>query len=85
MAIPGIGEYSAGILLGRGNVPVDSWSVIILSELFLGKAPENGRADIPALVEMIERRWGRWGWLAFAYIVNDLPYLADKYRLSRIY
>jgi 3-methyladenine DNA glycosylase/8-oxoguanine DNA glycosylase len=85
MAIPGIGEYSAGILLGRGNVPVDSWSVIILSELFLGKAPENGRADIPALVTMIEKRWGRWGWLAFAYIVNDLPYLADKYRLSRIY
>jgi hypothetical protein len=85
MTIPGIGEYSAGIILGRRDVPVDSWSVVILSELILGSSPKNGRGDIPALNELIKKRWGRWGWLAFAYIVNDLPYLASKYRLSRIY
>jgi len=83
--IPGIGEYSAGIILGRRDVPVDSWSVVILSELLLGRSPENGRGDIPALNELIKKRWGKWGWLAFAYIVNDLPYLARKYTLSRIY
>jgi 3-methyladenine DNA glycosylase/8-oxoguanine DNA glycosylase len=85
MNIPGVGEYSAGILLGRKNVPVDSWSLVILSELFLGGSPANGRGDIPAVKKLIEQRWGRWGRLAFAYIVNDLPYLARKYRLSRIY
>jgi 3-methyladenine DNA glycosylase/8-oxoguanine DNA glycosylase len=85
MTIPGIGEYSAGIILGRRDVPVDSWSVVILSELILGSSPKNSRSDIPALSELMKKRWGRWGWLAFAYIVNDLPYLAKKYRLSRIY
>jgi 3-methyladenine DNA glycosylase/8-oxoguanine DNA glycosylase len=85
MTIPGIGEYSAGIILGRRDVPLDSWSVIILSELILGSSPENGRSDIPALNELIKKRWGKWGWLAFAYIVNDLTYLARKYRLSRVY
>ena len=85
MTIPGVGEYSAGIILERRDVPVDSWSLVILSELILGRSPENGRSDIPALHELIKRRWGKWGWLAFAYIVNDLPYLASKYGLSRIY
>jgi hypothetical protein len=56
-----------------------------LSELILGSSPKNGRSDIPALNQLIKKRWGRWRWLAFAYIVNDLPYLARKYRLSRIY
>jgi hypothetical protein len=59
--------------------------VVILSELILGSSPKNGRSDIPALNELIKKRWGRWRWLAFAYIVNDLPYLASKYRLSRIH
>ncbi len=85
MTIPGIGEYSAGILLGRRDVPVDSWSLVILSELILGRSPENGRSGIPALKKLIKQRWERWGWLSFAYIVNDLPYLARKYKLSRIY
>jgi 3-methyladenine DNA glycosylase/8-oxoguanine DNA glycosylase len=85
MTIPGIGEYSARIILARREVPLDSWSVVILSELILGRSPENGRSDIPALNKRIKKRWGRWGWLAFAYIVNDLPYLARKYGLSRIY
>ena len=85
MEIPGIGGYSAGIILGRSEVPVDSWSLIILSELIYGKSPVKGRSGIPALNELINKRWGKWGWLAFAYIVNDLPFLARKYHLSRIY
>ena len=35
--IPGIGGYSAGIIYGRSSVPLDVWSVVIMSELLLGR------------------------------------------------
>ncbi len=80
--IPGIGPYSAGIILG--TFPIDVWSVVIFSELFLGRTPENPRAEIGDVVSRLTERWGRWRWPAFVYVVQDLPYLAKAYRLSRV-
>jgi DNA-3-methyladenine glycosylase II len=80
--IPGIGPYSAGIILG--TLPVDVWSVVILSELFLKKTPEDPRKEIGEVVTELTRRWGKWRWFAFVYVLNDLGYLAEAYHLSRV-
>jgi 3-methyladenine DNA glycosylase/8-oxoguanine DNA glycosylase len=80
--IPGIGPYSAGIILG--TLPVDVWSVVILSELFLGKTPTDSRKEIAEVVSELTWRWGKWRWFAFVYVLNDLEYLADRYHLSRV-
>ena len=80
--IPGIGPYSAGIILG--TFPIDVWSVVIFSELFLGKTPKDPRAEIPGVVAKLSRRWGKWRWYAFVYVAQDLPYLKETYHLSRV-
>jgi len=80
--IPGIGPYSAGIILG--TFPIDVWSVVIFSELFLGRTPENPRAEIGDVVSRLTERWGRWRWFAFVYVVQDLPYLSKACHLSRV-
>ncbi|MGA7075801.1 MAG: hypothetical protein WBZ42_04560 [Halobacteriota archaeon] len=84
MGIPGIGKYSAGLILGRSSAPVDVWSVVIMSELLLGRTPENSRQEIGMVTEAMNERWGEWSWMAFVYILNDLPKLARIYRLSRV-
>jgi len=83
MEVPGIGRYSAGIILGR-SAPIDAWSVIVMSELLLGKTPENPRAEIDAVNKTVAERWGKWSWMAFAYILNDLENLAGDYSLTRL-
>jgi 3-methyladenine DNA glycosylase/8-oxoguanine DNA glycosylase len=83
-AIPGVGPYSAGIILGGSSLPVDTWSVMFLSELFLGETPENPRKEIPRVVSELAARWGEWSWLAFVYVANDLPTLAKTHPLTRI-
>jgi len=80
--IPGVGPYSAGIILG--TLPVDVWSVVILSELFLQKTPANPREEIKEVVSKLTARWGKWRWFAFVYVLNDLEYLAKAYHLSRV-
>ena len=80
--IPGVGPYSAGIILG--TFPIDVWSVVIFSELFLGKTPENPRTEIPGVVSRLTERWGKWRWFAFVYVAQDLPYLKEAYHLSRV-
>ena len=84
MAIPGIGRYSAGLIIGRSSVPVDVWSVVIMSELLLGRAPKNPRQEINEVTRAVNERWGKWSWMAFVYILNDLPKLARMYKLSRL-
>ncbi|HVN66530.1 MAG TPA: hypothetical protein VMT31_07960 [Methanomicrobiales archaeon] len=81
-AIPGVGPYSAGIILG--TFPLDTWSVVIFSELFLGRTPEHPRAEIDEVASVLNGRWGEWRWFVFVYIVQDLAYLKEKYHLSRV-
>ncbi len=84
MEIPGIGKYSAGIILGQTSLPIDAWSVVIMSELFLGHTPAHPRKEIEQVISELTARWGRWSWFAFVYVVNDLENLAPLYHLSRI-
>jgi DNA-3-methyladenine glycosylase II len=80
--IPGVGPYSAGIILG--TFPIDVWSVVIFSELFLGRTPESPRGAIDEVVSRLTERWGEWRWFAFVYVVQDLNYLSAKYHLFRV-
>jgi 3-methyladenine DNA glycosylase/8-oxoguanine DNA glycosylase len=82
--IPGIGGYSAGIIYGRSSVPLDVWSVVVMSELLLGRTPENPRREIESVIQKVKERWGKWGWLAFVYVLNDLENLAKRYHLTRL-
>jgi 3-methyladenine DNA glycosylase/8-oxoguanine DNA glycosylase len=84
MEIPGSGTYSAGIIIGQSSAPLDVWSVVIVSELLLGRAPRHPRQEINAVTQAVNVRWGRWAWMAFVYVVNDLPRLATTYNLSRL-
>ncbi len=81
MAIPGIGRYSAGIILG--TFPLDTWSVTIFSELFLGRTPGHPRQEIDGVSAILTERWGKWRWLVFVYVLQDLGYLKETYHLSR--
>ena len=80
--IPGVGPYSAGIILG--TLPLDVWSVVIFSELFLGRTPKNPRAEIDGVTGLLTKRWGKWRWFAFVYVLQDLPYLKEAYHISRV-
>ncbi len=84
LEIPGIGKYSAGIIYGRTSLPVDAWSVVILSEIVLGRTPENPRQDINTVISRINDLWGKWSFFAFVYIANDLENLAKNHKLSRL-
>jgi 3-methyladenine DNA glycosylase/8-oxoguanine DNA glycosylase len=83
--IPGIGKYSAGIIYGRTSVPVDVWSVVIMSELVLGRTPQNPREEVDSISSLLRERWGKWGWMAFVYILNDLEHLSQTFHLSRLH
>lgn len=83
--IPGIGKYSAAIIFSRSSAPLDVWSVVIMSELLLGKTPENPRQQIKSVTSVIRDRWGKWSWIAFVYVLNDLENLAKKFRLTRLH
>ncbi len=85
MEIPGIGKYSAGIIFGRLSLPVDAWSVVVLSELILGRTPDNPRKDIDSLITRLVKQWGKWSFFAFVYIANDLENLAKIHKLSRLH
>ncbi len=78
--LPGIGEYSAGIILTRNTSPIDVWSSGIFHKLFFGESPEKPRKAIKRVVEEAERRYGEWKWEAFAYTLNALPKLESLIR-----
>jgi 3-methyladenine DNA glycosylase/8-oxoguanine DNA glycosylase len=84
LEIPGIGKYSAGIILGRSSAPLDVWSVVVMSELLLKRTPEKPRDEIDEVTNVMEKRWGKWAWMAFVYIVNDLNELSKIYHISRL-
>ena len=85
LALPGIGEYSAGILLSEGEFPIDVWSATVFHELFFGKTPPRPREVIEKVKKEARKRWDGYTWQAFVYVVHDLPYLQKKFGLSRIY
>ena len=83
LSIPGVGVYSAGIILWQASLPIDTWSVTILSELYFGGTPDHPREAIDQVIADLTEKFGKWGWFAFAYILNDLDNLSKIYHLSR--
>jgi 3-methyladenine DNA glycosylase/8-oxoguanine DNA glycosylase len=78
LELPGIGDYSADIINPHGGFPIDVWSVEVFGKLFFGKEPENNRQAVEEVkIEGIQR-WGKWSWMAFFYIVQDLENLSKK-------
>jgi 3-methyladenine DNA glycosylase/8-oxoguanine DNA glycosylase len=81
LELPGIGDYSADILNPHGGLPIDVWTADIFGVLFYGKTPKDRRAAIPRIKKEGQKRWGRFAWLAFFYVVQDLENLSAKLRL----
>ena len=78
LELPGIGDYSADIINPHGGFPIDVWSVEVFGKLFFGKEPENNRQAVEEVKMEGIRRWGKWSWMAFFYIVQDLECLSKE-------
>lgn len=78
MELPGIGDYSADIINPHGGFPIDAWSVEVFSQLFYGRTPARNRDAIEKVKREGLRRWGRFAWMAFFYVVQDLPKLSES-------
>jgi DNA-3-methyladenine glycosylase II len=76
--LPGIGPYSADIIDPHGGFPIDVWSADVFGRLFFGEEPKDKRADIERIRREGLRRWGRWSWMAFFYVVQDLENLSNR-------
>ncbi|MGD1060269.1 MAG: hypothetical protein ABR879_02295, partial [Methanomassiliicoccales archaeon] len=78
LELPGIGDYSADIVNPHGGFPIDVWSADVFGLLFFDKEPESGREAIDEVKAEGLRRWGRWSWMAFYYVVQDLGNLSRE-------
>jgi len=78
MELPGVGDYAADIINPHGGFPIDAWSVDVFGSLFFGKEPDNAREAIEAVKKEGLRRWGRFAWLAFFYVAQDLENLSKR-------
>jgi 3-methyladenine DNA glycosylase/8-oxoguanine DNA glycosylase len=78
LELPGIGDYSADIINPHGGFPIDAWSVEVFGKLFYGTEPKDRRRAIEGIKREGLRRWGKWAWMAFFYVVQDLENLSRK-------
>lgn len=78
LELPGIGDYSADIINPHGGFPIDAWSVEVFGKLFYGEEPRDKRRAIEGIKREGLLRWGKWSWMAFFYIVQDLENLSRK-------
>jgi len=78
MELPGVGDYAADIINPHGGFPIDAWSVDVFGALFFGREPANARDAIERVKREGIRRWGRWSWMAFFYVAQDLANLTKR-------
>ena len=78
MELPGVGDYAADIINPHGGFPIDAWSVDVFGLLFFGKEPKDRRGAIERVKQEGVRRWGKWSWMAFFYIAQDLRNLSSR-------
>jgi DNA-3-methyladenine glycosylase II len=78
MELPGIGDYAADIINPHAGFPIDAWSVDVFGLLFFGKEPEKRRDAIEEVKLEGIKRWGRWSWMAFFYVAQDLKNLSKR-------
>jgi 3-methyladenine DNA glycosylase/8-oxoguanine DNA glycosylase len=76
--LPGIGDYAADIINPHAGFPIDAWSVDVFGLLFFGKQPADRREAIEEVKQEGIRRWGRWSWMAFFYVAQDLQNLSKR-------
>jgi len=76
--LPGVGDYAADIINPHAGFPIDAWSVDVFGLLFFGKEPSDKRAAIERVKKEGIRRWGRWSWMAFFYVAQDLENLSRR-------
>jgi 3-methyladenine DNA glycosylase/8-oxoguanine DNA glycosylase len=76
--LPGIGDYAADIINPHAGFPIDAWSVDVFGLLFFGKLPKNRREEIETVKREGIRRWGKWSWMAFFYVAQDLQNLSKR-------
>jgi len=82
LALQGIGEYSADIVLPQIGLPLDVWSAKIFNLLLLRRAPQSPRKSIPRLKKIAEERWGIWKGYVFIYVLHDLQDLSKKLNVN---
>ena len=82
MELPGIGDYSADMINRPAGFPIDVWSATVFGKLFYGKEPENSREAVEIVKREGIRRWGKWSWMAFFYVVQDLENLSRKLHIT---
>ena len=82
LELPGIGDYSADIINPHGGFPIDVWSAEVFGKLFFGKEPDNNREAVREVKSEGIRRWGKWSWMAFFYIVQDLESLSKRLNMK---
>jgi len=78
LELPGVGDYAADIINPHGGFPIDAWSVDIFGRLFFGREPDDAREAIEAVKEEGLRRWGKFAWMAFFYVAQDLGNLSKR-------
>jgi 3-methyladenine DNA glycosylase/8-oxoguanine DNA glycosylase len=76
--LPGIGDYAADIINPHAGFPIDAWSVDVFGLLFFGKLPHDRREEIEIVKREGIRRWGKWSWMAFFYVAQDLQNLSKR-------
>jgi DNA-3-methyladenine glycosylase II len=82
LELPGIGDYSSDIINPHGGFPIDVWSADIFGKIFYGNESVSSRAEIGRIKAEGIRRWGKYAWLAFVYVVHDLERLSKKLGLN---
>ena len=78
MELPGVGDYAADIVNPRAGFPIDAWSVDVFGKLFFGREPKDRRDAIARVKKEGIRRWGRWSWMGFFYVAQDLENLSRR-------
>jgi 3-methyladenine DNA glycosylase/8-oxoguanine DNA glycosylase len=78
LELPGIGDYSADIINPHGGFPIDVWSADVFGLLLFGKEPSDKDKEIQLIKKEGIRRWGKWSWMAFYYVVQDLENLSNR-------
>jgi 3-methyladenine DNA glycosylase/8-oxoguanine DNA glycosylase len=76
--LPGVGDYAADIINPHAGFPIDAWSVDVFGLLFFGELPRNRREEIEKVKREGMKRWGRWSWMAFFYVAQDLQNLSKR-------
>ncbi len=86
MELYGVGEYSAGFASPHPSFSLDVWSIKIFYPIIYGRrAPgKDPRSAIKKAAQAAEKKWGEWRGYVLVYVLNDLPFLAEKFDIPMV-